>query len=218
MYVENKMSLNPYCIDKDTSVSKALEIMSQYKFHRIPVVDKDNKLLGLITEGTIAENTPSTATSLSIYEVNYLISKSKVEDIMIRKVVTGKKTMLLEEAALLMRNNDIGCLVIVDDENTVEGIITQNDIFDAFIQVLGYYRKGMRYEIKVSTDIPGVLNKITNIFYENGANILDLTVFKNNDDVDIIVLAQDVDDKKIVQAILDEGYFCKAVLNEHMIK
>jgi acetoin utilization protein AcuB len=217
MKVKNRMSKNPYCISKNTSISKALEIMSQYKFHRIPVVDDDNKLMGLLTEGTIAANTPSTATSFSMYELNYLISKTKTEDIMLKKVVTATPDMLLEEAALLMRNNDIGCLVVVDEDKHVEGIITQNDIFEAFIDVLGYYRNGTRYNIKVSNDVPGVLNKITKIFYDNNGNILDLTVFKTGEIVDIIVIAGEHDEKAVAEALKKEDFVYTIVKNQHTI-
>jgi len=217
MIVKNRMSKNPYCISKNTNISKALEIMSQYKFHRIPVVDDDNKLIGLLTEGTIAANTPSTATSLSMYELNYLISKTKTADIMLKKVITATPDMLLEEAALLMRNNDIGCLVVVDDNKHVEGIITQNDIFDAFIDVLGYYRSGIRYNIKVSNDVPGVLNKITKIFYDNNGNILDLTVFRTGDIVDIIVIASDHNEKAVQEALDLAGFETLVGKNKHTI-
>lgn len=218
MKVKNRMSKNPYCISKNTSISKALEIMSQYKFHRIPVVDDDNKLIGLLTEGTIAANTPSNATSLSIYELNYLISKTKTEEIMIKNVITAEPDMLLEEAALLMRNNDISCLVVIDDERHVVGIITQNDIFDAFIDVFGYYRNGMRYEIKVKEDVPGVLNKITQIFYDHNGNILDLTVFKTDEIVDIIVLASGVDDEEVKKTLEEAGFEVTVSENQHTIK
>ena len=73
MYVRNRMTANPYCISKDTSISTALDMMAEGNFHRLPVVD-GKRLLGLVTEGLISEHTPSKATSLSIYELNYLLS------------------------------------------------------------------------------------------------------------------------------------------------
>jgi len=217
MFINDYMSKNPYCITKDTTVSKALEIMSQYNFRRIPVVDENKVLIGLVTESTISENTPSNATSLSIYELNYLISKTKVEDIMVRKVNTVKKEMLLEEAALMMRNNNVQSLVVVDDDLKVEGIITQNDIFDAFIDILGYYRKGIRFEIKIKEDSVGVLNKITNIFYVNNANILDVTVFHNSNIIDVVILASTNDPDLVLSELEKNGYKASAELNEHVI-
>ena len=74
MYVKDHMTKNPYCITSDTSISKSLEIMDQHGFHRLPVIDGNGKLIGLVTEGLISENSGSNRTSLSIYELNYLIT------------------------------------------------------------------------------------------------------------------------------------------------
>ena len=87
MYVRNRMTANPYCISKDTAISTALDIMAEHGFHRLPVVEGKH-LVGLVTEGVISEHSPSKATSLSIYELNYLLSKTKCEDVMIKNVIT----------------------------------------------------------------------------------------------------------------------------------
>ena len=168
MLVKDRMTANPYCISKDTSISAALDLMAERDFHRIPVA-AGQELVGLVTEGTIAENTPSKATSLSVYELNYLLAKSTVESVMIKDVVTIHPDALLEEAAVLMRQHDIGCLVVTEGRKVV-GIITQNDIFEAFIDLLGYYEEGSRYVIAVE-DKPGVLAAIAAEFAKNGVSI-----------------------------------------------
>ena len=134
MYIKDQMTRNPYCISPKTTISKALEIMSVNSFHRLPVVDSDYNLLGLITAGMISDKTPSKATSLSIYELNYLLSRTSVEEIMEKDVKTINPDALLEEAASKMRLYDISCLPVVENDKVV-GIITHNDIFKAFIDL-----------------------------------------------------------------------------------
>ena len=163
MYVKDTMTIDPFCINKDTKVSHALDIMNQNEFHRLPVVDNNGKLIGLITEGTITESSPSKATSLSIHEINYLLSKTPVEDIMIKNVKAIEPNALLEEAATLMRTHQIGCLPVVENDKVV-GIITDNDIFDAFINLLGYNVSGSRYVINIKQDSCGVITNMTKCF------------------------------------------------------
>lgn len=205
MYVKNRMTANPYCISKDTPINIALDIMQERNFHRIPVI-ANNKLVGLVTEGTIMENTPSKATSLSIYELNYLLSKNNVEAVMIKDVITIGPNALLEEAAVLMRKHDIGCLVVVENGDEVVGIITQNDIFEAFIDLLGYYEDGHRYVIEIYEDKPGVLAKLTNCFLENGAMITHLAVYHKSDVIDVVIRAKSVDQAMMKETLVNSGF------------
>ena len=150
MYVKNRMTKNPITISPDSTISEVLDLMAQKNVHRLPVVEGDT-LIGLLTEGVIQENSPSHASSLSIHEINYLLSKTMVKDIMIRKVITIGPDALLEEAALLMKKNEIGGLPVVVG-NKLVGIITVNDILGAFVDLLGYYQPGSRVVIEVSND------------------------------------------------------------------
>ena len=131
MYVKDRMVKDPVCIGPETKISEALSKMTD--FHRMPVVDEQHHLIGLVSAGMIEESTATKTTSLSIYELNYLLHKMSVEEIMIRDVVTISPDALLEEAAVTMRKNNVGCLPVVDPEGKVIGIITHNDIFEAFI-------------------------------------------------------------------------------------
>ena len=100
MYVrEAELTVNPITVSPDTMIAKALELMREKSINRIPVV-KDEKLVGIITERKLMEVSPSSATSLSIFEINYLLSKTKVEQVMTKKVVTVSPDDLLEVAAL----------------------------------------------------------------------------------------------------------------------
>ncbi len=210
MYVRNRMSANPYCITKDTAISTALDIMADHHFHRLPVVD-GKRLVGLVTEGTISEHTPSKATSLSIYELNYLLSKTKVDTIMIKNVITIGPDALLEEAAVLMRKHNVGCLVVLEN-NEVIGIITHNDIFQAFVDLLGYYEPGVRYVIEVTEDKPGILAEVAQCFFDQSASITNLAVYHYPGKVDIVIRARDAESEAIQQTLTSRGFNVVSVL------
>lgn len=191
MYVKDHMTKNPYCITSDTSISKSLEIMDQHGFHRLPVVDENGKLIGLVTEGLISENSGSNRTSLSIYELNYLLSKTQVKDIMITKVITITPDVLVEEAAAKMREHSINVLPVVDENYKIIGIITENDIFTAFMDLLGYPVKGTRFSILITEDAYGILSKIGTIFAQNNINLLRLAVYHSERGIEVVVITEE---------------------------
>lgn len=216
MFIKNKMTYHPYCIDSKTSISKALDIMSTHNFHRLPVVE-DGKLIGLITEGIVRAHTPSQATSLSIYELNYLLSKTCVEEIMIKDVITIQADSIIEEAAVLMRKHNIGCLVVVDEQYKVTGIITKNDILDAFVDLLGYYRIGSRFVVRDIEDKPGTFNVITELLTKLNANIYNLGVYHIDNRVDVVIIAGGASHELMLKGLQDLGYEVIAMLNENGI-
>ncbi|MBQ6492514.1 MAG: CBS domain-containing protein [Erysipelotrichaceae bacterium] len=213
MYVKDHMVPSPITIGPNQSVSEALDIMSENKVHRLPVVDGKGKLLGLVTEGLIASNTPNSASSLSVFELNYLLNKLEIKDIMIPEVVTIDKEALLEEAATILRKNDIGCLPVVDENNKLEGIITHNDIFSAFIELFGYNQNATRYVVNILEDKPGILEDISRIFKENGLSISNLAVYKTSRGIEIVVIVHGYDN--ITDKLTEAGYNVTSVLKLH---
>jgi len=204
MYVKDNMVPSPIVIGPNQSVSEAIDLMSENKLHRLPVVDGAGKLVGLITEGLIASNTPNNTSTLSVFELNYLLNKLSIKDIMIKEVVTIDKEALLEEAAILMRKNDIGCLPVVDEENTLEGIITHNDIFTAFIDLLGYNHNGMRYVIAIKNDRTGIIEDIARVIAENDVSISNIAVYKGIRGIEIAVIVNGY--KDIADKLEEAGY------------
>ncbi len=204
MYVKDNMVPSPIVIGPNQSVSEAIDLMSENKLHRLPVVDGAGKLVGLITEGLIASNTPNNTSTLSVFELNYLLNKLSIKDIMIKDVVTIDKEALLEEAAILMRKNDIGCLPVVDEENTLEGIITHNDIFTAFIDLLGYNHNGMRYVIAIKNDRTGIIEDIARVIAENDVSISNIAVYKGTRGIEIAVIVNGY--KDIADKLEEAGY------------
>ncbi|MFV0380114.1 MAG: CBS and ACT domain-containing protein [Anaerorhabdus sp.] len=204
MLVKNRMTKDPITADKNTSISDALYIMKKNDFHRLPIVEND-RIIGLITEGTIADHTPTKATSLSIHELNYLLSKTTVEDVMIKDLTIIDPDALLEEAAVEMRNNNIGCLPVVKD-NKLVGIITQNDIFDAFVDLLGFYTETTRYVIETDKDTPGTLSLIADAFLKNQANVTNMAVYHRDGLVDVVIRASNIDPEKVKGNLEEKGF------------
>ncbi|NIA20287.1 MAG: CBS domain-containing protein [Xanthomonadaceae bacterium] len=135
MFVSNWMKENPVTITPDTLVIDAKKIMKEHGFRRLPVLD-GKKLVGIVTLNTLREAQPSSATSLSIHELNYLLAKMTVADIMTRKVITCSPDITLEKAAILGTKHQVGAMPVVDEGKLV-GIITESDIYRAFLTMLG---------------------------------------------------------------------------------
>jgi acetoin utilization protein AcuB len=208
MYVKERMAKDVLTIHADFKISEALSVMSNHDLHRLPVV-KEQKLVGLITEGVIASHTPSKASSLSVHEMNYLLSKMTVKDIMITDVVTIGPDALLEEAANIMRKSDVGCLPVVINGDQLVGIITINDVMDAFVEMSGFFATGTRYEIKVHDDHIGVLAALTEIFAEHQANIYRLSVYNDADPI-VIVRTSLLNTEALEADLISKGFDIKA--------
>ncbi len=174
MFVKNKMTTNPFTITPDSTIPDAHEIMSKNNVKRLPVV-KNGKLVGVVSRVDIAQASPSKATSFSVGELTYLLARTNISQIMRKDLVTISPNALLEEAAIMMRDNGVGFLPVVEDDRMV-GIITKSNIFDAFIELLGFRDAGTRLTIEVD-DVPGIMASISGIFAEFGANISHIAVY-----------------------------------------
>ena len=131
--VRDWMSTDIVTVDITGTLPEAHALMKEKKIRRLPVLD-EGRLVGIVTLGDIREASPSDATSLSIYELNYLLAKLDVESIMTREPLSVSPSTKLSEAAKLMLNHKIGGLPVLDGEKLV-GMITESDIFRAFVRV-----------------------------------------------------------------------------------
>jgi len=130
------MSHEPITVTPDTSLPDADNIMRKYNIRRLPVVDKNGKLAGIVTRGDIREALPSDANSLTRWELNYLLDKVKVKWIMTRNPITVSVTDSISKAAYLMLTNKVSGLPVVDPTNhTLRGIITESDIFRLVVRM-----------------------------------------------------------------------------------
>lgn len=169
MFVGNRMTRNPVTVSENTPVLEAGEIMRKQGFSRLPVT-RDGKLIGIVTDMDIIRVSPSPATTLSVFEVNYLLSKLTLKEVMTKSPKMIGPEATLEEAAVLMRDNGIGALPVVQDGKLV-GIITESDIFDAFISLMGLREAGSRVTLDIE-DRVGVLAEITQMIKDRGINIV----------------------------------------------
>ena len=204
MYVKNYMSTDLVTITPDTTVIKALDLMRQHDIHRLPVVVK-GQLVGLLTESVIAKNSPSTATSRSVHELNYLLNKTTAADIMIRRVITTSPDALLEQAASEMRNMDVGVLVVMDHAQLV-GIITDKDIFEAFIDINGYYTPGTRFVVEVVDDKAGILEDIGETTAKHNWSITQMNVYHLDEKTNVVVHVDTQDSEEVARVFQEKGY------------
>lgn len=187
MSVSDFMTRNLVVAQPEMKIFDAVDLMKKNNIHRLPVV-KGERIIGLITEGTIQSAMPSKATSLSVYEVNYLLNKTTVADVMVKEVQTIKPTASLEDGIFKMRQNNIGVLPVVDEHETLVGIITNNDIFDAFLKITGYNAGGTRIQLRIPEDHKGILAAITKLLADNDFSIL--TVVVNRKELETVIELQ----------------------------
>lgn len=204
MSVRDFMTDELVTVSPKTKIFDAVDLMKKYDIHRLPVLEKE-QLVGLITEGTIQEALPSKATSLSVHEVNYLLNKTVVADVMITDVKTISPDAQLEDGIFLMRQNKINVLPVLEGEKLV-GIITNNDIFDAFLKLTGYHEGGTRVQLKIIEDKKGVLARVTKLLADNELSILTIIANhkKNGTIVEIQLSSKETD--RIKEILTNAGY------------
>ncbi|MDD3015150.1 CBS domain-containing protein [Lactococcus chungangensis] len=168
MAVKDFMTKKVIYVSPTTKVAKAADIMKEQGIHRLPVIEND-KLVGLVTAGTIEKASPSVVTSLSVYEMNYLLNKTTVGEVMIREVLTISKYASLEDAVYRMRQNNIGVLPVVDQDQ-ISGVITDKDVFGAFLKIAGYGEAGVRVRL-LMPDVMGSLAKIADLLAEKSLDV-----------------------------------------------
>ena len=201
MKVRDRMSEKPKTIDLNASVTEAFTLMKENNFRRLPVMEKE-KVIGIITLGDLNQAAPSSATSLSIHELNYLLARTTIKDVLPPKqmVITVGPDAYIETAAKIMRQHTISGLPVMEQGKLV-GIVTETDIFDAFIDILGVKSDHTRIDFYIE-ERPGTLGEITNLFGEKGLNIINTVVYYD-------------ERKKQYKLILRvEGKNCDAVVGE----
>ena len=178
MLVGERMSHPIVTIPPTTPITDAPKLMRQEKIRRMPVI-KDGKLVGIVSDKDLLNASPSSATSLSIWEMNYLLSKITVGDVMTKDVLTVSPDATLEEAARIMADNKIGGLPVTRDDKVV-GIITETDIFKLFLELMGAREPGVRV-VALVQEKRGELAKLTQSIAEIGGNFVAFGQFAGED-------------------------------------
>lgn len=205
MFVINRMTKNPMTVTADTKVDEVAHLMKKHNFRRLPVVD-DGKLVGFLSDSDLMRVAPSPATTLSRYEINSLLAKICVRDIMKKNVVSVNVDATIEEAALIMYKNKIGGMPVVSNMGAVVGVITETDIFKTFVDVMGLADGKTRITLEV-TDKIGVVKDIAEIFGQAGVSIDSLITCKKEDNKYEIVIRGDITNIDDIKAKLEaKGY------------
>lgn len=178
MFVGDRMSRPVIFVSPDDSISDILVMLKKEHIRRAPVL-KDGKLVGIVSERDLLNASPSSATTLSVWEMNYLISKVKIKNVMTKKVTTVTRDTPIEEAARIMADKKIGGLPVMDGERVV-GMITETDLFKVFLELMGARDKGIRVTASIE-DKPGELAKITKAIANAGGNFVSFGFFSGED-------------------------------------
>ena len=201
MIIERRMTRNPVTATPDMSIAEASNLMKQEKVHRLPVLDKDKKLVGILTEKDILYATPSPASSLSIHEMAYLLSKLTVKKLMSKNVITITKNTTVEEAARMMVDQDLSSLPVLDGDKLI-GIVSKSDMFKILLELFGARHFGVRVSFVVD-DTPGTIAKISQALSEAGMDIIAFGTFMGTDPSNAIctVKVQGASMAKVVEII-----------------
>ncbi len=216
MLVKDRMSRPPITIRENVGVEDALRLMHNEDIRRLPVVDKKGSMVGIVSELDLLKVSPSPATSLSVYEIPYLLAKVKMKDIMTKEVITVQEDTPLEEAARVMADHKIGGLPVMRDSKLV-GIITETDLFKTFLEMLGGREEGHRISLFVP-DEEGMLARITGKISEMGINITALSTIRGEDPSQYLVtirIDEGADEQALIAALeemgltLEDARFCR---------
>ena len=176
MRVGDVMSTNVITVTEDTLVNDAKKIMDAHRIRRLPVMKKD-KLVGLVTRHMLLEAAPSPATSLNIWEINYLLSKMTVKEIMVKNPATISPDMPVEAALQLGQEMGYGAFPVVEDGRLV-GMVTESDIVRMMTMLLGVKEQGARIDVKTRSKEFGYLKGILDILDKNKAILLSMMTLR----------------------------------------
>jgi acetoin utilization protein AcuB len=185
MLIKNRMSHPVITVEPEVPIMEALNLMRSKNIRRMPVVDKQGKLIGIVSDKDLLNAGPSNATSLSVWEINYLVGKIKIKDVMTRSVLTVSGDTPIEEAARMMVDNKVGGLPVMNDDQLV-GVITESDLFKVLLELMGARETAVRLTA-VIRDLPGELEKLTHAIAQAGGSFLSFGQFNGDDDANRMV-------------------------------
>jgi len=182
MLVKDRMTPNPTTITPDTSFPDAFRLIREKRIRHLPVVDEKGELIGIVAQTDLLHASPSSATTLTVFEINYLLANLYIREVMSSPPITVAEDAPLEEAARIMVEKKIGCLPVMRDDPSTSsgqalvGVITETDIFEAFVEVLGGGEASLRVTVLVP-DVQGELARLAGIIAGQGGNICSVARF-----------------------------------------
>jgi acetoin utilization protein AcuB len=206
MFVGRRMTRNLISATPDTSILKVKNLLKEYNIDQVPVVE-GKKLVGIITDKDIRDNSASPASTLSVHELNYLLSEMKAREIMTKKLYTVSPGTTIEEATKLINEKRVNSLpVVVNDE--LVGIITTCDMLNVLLEFMGMDTPSSRVELTLSGDM-GEIAKIAGIINKLGLTIMSIVsaISREKGDTRIAVIRVNTDDiTELSQAFEESGY------------
>lgn len=181
MLIRDRMTKGVITVEPGVSMMQASRLMKDHNIHRLPVVDENGKLVGILSDRDVKEASPSKATALDMHEIYYLLSEIKVKDIMTRHPLSMRGDDSVEQAALLMIDKQFSGIPIVDDNGKVEGIITDSDIFKVFVDITGASAGGLQLTFGLSR-APGSLRAVLDALREHGARLVSVLTSYTDDE------------------------------------
>ncbi len=181
MLIREWMSDDVITSTEETSMLKISRQMKEFSIRRVPIVDENNKVIGIISDRDIKDASPSKATSLDVHEVYYLLSEIKAKDIMTANPICVNQGNTIEQVALLMQEHRLTGLPVVDDEDHLVGMITEHDIFNVLVEITGVRKGGIQLALEVS-DEPGSLRPILSLLRQEGGRITSILTGRQKQD------------------------------------
>lgn len=178
MLVGERMTQPVVHVSPDTPIQEVLQLMKAKGIRRAPVV-KAGKLVGIVSEKDLLNATPSMATSLSIWELNYLLSKITVAELMTKDVITVTEETPIEEAAKIMADRKVGGVPVMAGKE-LTGIITETDLFRLLIELTGARESGVRATFLLE-DQPGELAKLAQAIAQQGGNVIAIGTYASEE-------------------------------------
>jgi acetoin utilization protein AcuB len=175
MLVETRMSHPVVTVPSDMPIHDALQLMRRESIRRLPVVNPQGKMIGIVSDRDLLHAEPSDVTSLSVWELNYLLARITVDEVMTSEVITVDEDTPIEDAARIMADHKIGGLPVMRGEELV-GIITETDLFKIFLELLGAREPGVRITALLR-NTPGELTKLTAAIADIKGNIVAMGQF-----------------------------------------
>lgn len=215
MKVRDRMTVNVKTIQLDSSINDAFKIMNENSFRRLPVMNQKQQLVAIVTLSDLNQASPSNATALSVHELNYLLARTKIKDILPAKpelMIIGPDEYI-EAAANVMIENKISSLPVVENGELV-GIITETDIFHALVEFLGVKKPHTRIDAYVA-DQPGRLAEVTGLIASRGINILNTQLYYDEKlaRYKVIMRIDDLEQhQEISRALRDHGYEIESII------
>ena len=179
MLIRNWMTPEVVTVTPDTSLLKLGKLMRDNGVRRLPVLD-NGRVVGIISDRDVRDASPSKATTLDMYEMHYLLAEIKAKDIMTPKPVTIKPTDTVERAAMIMLDKKIGGLPVVDEKGALVGIISDQDVFKALVNITGVRDGGIQLGMEIANEA-GAMRPIFDLLRKHGARILSVLSTNNQE-------------------------------------